>query len=213
MKEFSFNTINNFDDHIMKSIPNYDVLINTILSMSEYFLEKGTNIYDLGCSTGKLLKSLPNSNENNKIGYDNASLMPESNENIEFKVVNLNNEFSIINACLVYSVFTMQFLNRINRLNYCKTIYEGLNEGGALFLCEKIYQLDGLLQEILTFSHYDYKKNHFTDEEIYAKEHDLRFIMKPNRQGENELLLKEAGFSTVTQFWQSYNFIGLIAIK
>jgi len=211
MNKFDFNTIKDFDEHISKSIPNYDVLINTILSMSEYFITKDTAIYDLGCSTGKLLKSIKYPNL--KIGYDNAKLMPEKDSEIEFKNIDLNGEFEVKNACIVYSIFTMQFLNRMSRENFCKTVYDGLNSGGAFILCEKIYQENGMMQEVLSFSHYDYKGNHFTEEEIIKKEKDLRYIMKPNSMQQNIHLLQSAGFKTITSFWQSYNFVGLIAIK
>ena len=208
---FDFNTIQDFDNHILKSIPNYDLLINMILSMSEYFITKNTIIYDLGCSTGKLLKLIKY--DNLKIGYDNANIMPEQDNQIEFKKVDLNANFEIKNSCICYSIFTMQFLNRMSRLKYCKTIYDGLNIGGALILCEKVYQDDGILQEILSFSHYDYKCNNFKDIEIISKERDLRYIMKPNTLNQNIELLKNVGFTKITTFWQSYNFIGLIAIK
>jgi tRNA (cmo5U34)-methyltransferase len=107
----------------------------------------------------------------------------------------------------------MQFLNREGRQSYCNLVYQGLNEGGAFILCEKIYQQDGLLQEVLSFTHYDYKCNHFTEEEIIKKERDLRYIMKPNTLQANIRLLNNAGFRKITTFWQSYNFVGLIAIK
>jgi tRNA (cmo5U34)-methyltransferase len=211
-EKFDFNTIKDFDDHISKSIPNYDILITTILSISEYFISKGATIYDLGCSTGKLLKQI--SYPNPKIGYDNAKLLPiKTVGNPEFINADLNHSFEINNACIVYSVFTMQFLNRNSRKNYCQTVYDGLNIGGAFILCEKIYQEHGIMQEMLSFSHYDYKKTHFTDEQISSKERDLRYIMKPNTIKQNVDLLKSVGFKKITTFWQSYNFIGLIAIK
>jgi tRNA (cmo5U34)-methyltransferase len=211
-QKFDFNTIIDFDSHILKSIPNYDLLVETIMSMSEYFISKDANIYDLGCSTGKLLKSIPYNNK--KIGYDCAKLMPsEDGDGVTFTSIDLNGFFEIKNACLVYSIFTMQFLNRESRQNYCDLVYKGLNEGGAFVLCEKIYQQDGLLQEILSFTHYDYKCNHFTEEEIIKKERDLRYIMKPNTLQANVQLLNIAGFTKITTFWQSYNFVGLIAIK
>lgn len=46
--KFDFNTIENFDDHIEKSIPNYNILIDFIKSISQYFYVENTNIYDLG---------------------------------------------------------------------------------------------------------------------------------------------------------------------
>tara|TARA_R100000781_G_C4031502_1_gene110761 strand:+ start:81 stop:716 length:636 start_codon:yes stop_codon:yes gene_type:complete len=211
MKKFDFNTIKNFDEHIEKSIPNYNNLINCVLSMSEYFITKDTIIYDLGCSTGKFLKLIKYNNL--KIGYDESKLLPIYDDKIEFKNVDLNYNFEIKNASIVYSIFTMQFLNRNARKNFLKTIYNGLNNGGAFILCEKIYQENGQLQEILAFSHYDYKRKNFKSEEILSKEFDLRHIMKPNTLSENIKLLEEVGFKKITQFWQSYNFIGLIAVK
>ena len=181
------------------------------ISISDYFITKDTTIYDLGCSTGKLLSMIKSNNK--KIGYDDAKLMPTSTEDIEYVKKDLNYKFEIKNSSLVYSIFTMQFLRRDKREEYCETIYNGLNKGGAFFLCEKIYQESGLLQEMLSFAHYDYKCTHFSEEEIMHKERDLRYIMKPNTLQQNISLLNTAGFKNITQFWQSYNFIGLIAIK
>jgi tRNA (cmo5U34)-methyltransferase len=208
MQKFDFNTIQDFDEHILKSIPNYDVLISSIKSISEYFFVDDTNIYDLGCSTGKLLKSI-NGNYN-KIGYDIATLLPKGEGFIE---ADLNKPFDIENACMVYSIFTMQFLNPSKRLQYLKTIYDGLIKGGALIICEKVYQEHGKIQEIISFSHYDYKLKHFSSDEIISKEKDLRFIMKPCLNEELTQILKITGFSMVCDFWQMFNFKGVIAIK
>ena len=208
MQKFDFNTIQDFDEHILKSITNYDVLVSSIKSISEYFFVDGQSIYDLGCSTGKLLKSI-NGNYN-KIGYDIASLLPNEDG---FYPQDLNGDFVLKDACVVYSIFTMQFLNPSNRLQYLKHIYNGLNKGGALIICEKVYQENGKIQEIISFSHYDYKLNHFTSDEIIKKERDLRFIMKPCHNQELTQILKESGFDMVSDFWQMFNFKGIIAIK
>lgn len=208
MEKFSFDTIKNFDEHILKSIPNYDILFSSINSISEYFFVEGRNIYDLGCSTGKLLKGI-NGNYN-KIGYDIASLLPNEEG---FHAIDLNKPFKLNNACVVYSIFTMQFLNPQSRKKYLWQIYEGLDKGGALIICEKVYQEHGKVQEIISFSHYDYKLNHFSSEEIISKERDLRFIMKPCNNNELTELIKSVGFDIVTDFWQTFNFKGIIAIK
>ena len=208
MQKFDFNTIQDFDEHILKSIPNYDVLISSIKSVSEYFFVEESNIYDLGCSTGKLLKSI-NGNYN-KIGYDIATLLPQEEG---FCAVDLNEPFQIEDACMVYSIFTMQFLNPSKREQYLKRIYDGLIKGGALIICEKVYQEHGKIQEIISFSHYDYKLKHFSSDEIISKERDLRFIMKPCLNDDLTQMLKDAGFTMVCDFWQMFNFKGIIAIK
>jgi tRNA (cmo5U34)-methyltransferase len=215
-QKFSFDTIQDFDKHILQSIPNYNVLINMIQSMSGYFVVEDATIYDLGCSTGQLLKSLPY--ENAKVGVDlSEHLLPITDpiyEDITFQIEDLNNDYwDVDDACLVYSIFTMQFLKKSRRDNYLQTIYEGLVDGGALFLCEKIYQDNGAFQEVFSFSHYDYKKQSFKESEIYSKEKDLRSIMKPNTNNEILEMLQKAGFSKITAFWQSFNFIGYLAIK
>jgi len=212
--KFSFDTIQDFDDHILKSIPNYDILFQMILSMSNYFVEDGKKIYDLGCSTGKLLKSLPF--KQHKVGYDLAeNLLPNEDTlgDLLFVKKDLNQDFDVNDASLVYSIFTMQFLRRDRRNNYLKNIYNGLTNGGALILCEKVYQEHGVMQEMFTFSQYDYKVKSFDAQEILNKEKDLRLIMKPD--GYLELLerVRSAGFEKISFFWQSFNFIGIIAIK
>ena len=63
IEEFSFDTIKNFDEHILSSIPCYNQIINSINNFAKYFIQDNTNIYDIGCSTGKLLKEL----ETNKV--------------------------------------------------------------------------------------------------------------------------------------------------
>ena len=45
-----------FDEHIENSIRGYSNLINDVVSFSRYFVEDGTNIIDIGCSTGKMTK-------------------------------------------------------------------------------------------------------------------------------------------------------------
>jgi tRNA (cmo5U34)-methyltransferase len=205
---FDFNTIQDFDSHILKSIPNYDVLISSIKSISEYFFVDNCNVYDLGCSTGKLLKSL-NCNCD-KIGYDNSSLLPQE---AGFINVDLNESLEINSACVVYSIFTMQFLKPTNRERYLKSVFDGMINGGCFIICEKVYQNSGKVQEVLSFSHYDYKLKQFDGNEILAKERDLRFIMKPCGETELEGLLKDTGFSIVSQFWQMFNFKAYLAIK
>ena len=77
MQTFSFDTITDFDDHILKSIPNYDVLFSSILRIADYFKDPAKTIYDLGCSTGKLFDALDF--EGQMIGVDNSqNLIPRS---------------------------------------------------------------------------------------------------------------------------------------
>ena len=217
MEKFDFNTIEDFDNHINKSVPNYDFLIEAIKSISDYYVTDDGAIYDIGCSTGKLLKELPYKCP--KIGYDNSNLLPKnvgidsSMGNLIFKYMDLTDNPSFANAQIIYSIFTLQFINPSKRFKLLKDIYNGLNDGGVFIMAEKIYQENGKLQEVLTFSHYDYKAKNFSSEEIFKKERDLRLIMKPKTLEENYIDLQILGYKHITTFYQAFNFIGLIAIK
>ena len=59
-KSWSFDSslANEFDNHINKSVPLYKDLHWLCLQVSDYFIRKDSTVYDLGCSTGKLLKRL-----------------------------------------------------------------------------------------------------------------------------------------------------------
>lgn len=219
MKKFDFETISDFDKHILQSIPNYDILFSSILRITDYFRDFNKNIYDVGCSTGKLLKYIARVEKYKgpMIGLDySRNLLPENTrefENIKFIEQDLNKPFSFENACLIFSIFTLQFLKKESRQTVLDNIYNGLCEGGALIIAEKTYLESGQFQDIFTFSYYDYKKASFSNEEILNKEKDLRTILKPNHACENLEMLKNAGFEKVQMFYKFFMFEGILCIK
>lgn len=213
--KFSFETIENFDEHILKSIPNYDILFSSIARISDYFIDSKKKVYDIGCSTGKLLYFLErNFSETEMIGLDySANLIPKSERNLRFINFDLNNDFKFSDACLVFSIFTIQFIRKENRQRLVDNIYNGLVKGGAFILAEKTYAISPVLQDIFTFAYYDYKKNSFTEKEILDKERDLRKIMHPQTSIENLEMLHNAGFKTIEMFYKYFNFEGYICLK
>jgi len=219
MKKFDFNTIHDFDGHILQSIPNYDILFNSILRISDYFRDPSKHIYDVGCSTGKLMKYINKVEKYNgpMIGLDNSrNLLPENTKefpNIKFIEWDLTKPFSFDNACLVFSIFTLQFLKKESRQAVINSIYDGLGKGGGLIIAEKTYVDSGQFQDIFTFSYYDYKKASFSNEEILNKEKDLRTILKPNYAHENLEMLRNAGFKQIQMFYKFFMFEAYLCIK
>jgi tRNA (cmo5U34)-methyltransferase len=218
-KDFSFDTIQNFDQHIAKSIPNYDILFNSIVRLSDYFKNEKKKIFDVGCSTGNLLRYLARTKSfsGNMIGIDvSRNLLPTNTreyDNINFLEYDLTKPYEFNDACIVYAIFVFQFLPKEARLPLLKSIYNGLEEGGALFFCEKVYNEEGNFQDLFTSTYYDYKKESFTEKEIFDKERSLRSLLKPNTDKENIKMLEEAGFKKISCFWRYFNFIGTLAIK
>jgi len=114
---------------------------------------------------------------------------------------------------LVTSVFTLQFIPKRERRKVIERIYNALMVGGAFVFAEKTLSADPQLEEMMTFCYYDWKQQHFSEKEVLEKEVQLRHMMKLSNYVQLMKMLKEAGFTTVQQFWQNFNFIGCIAIK
>ena len=55
---FSGEVSENFDDHVSKSVPFYEAGHELIGRISDFFLRDNSTCYDLGCSTGELMRKL-----------------------------------------------------------------------------------------------------------------------------------------------------------
>jgi tRNA (cmo5U34)-methyltransferase len=209
---FSFDTIENFDEHISQSIPNYHTLTEAICDLSSYFMIEDTQVIDLGCSTGKLLERLPHRGK--KVGIDiSSNLLPESHDDTLYvrKDLRALNHFG--KSSLILSIFTLQFLPYEDRASILDNIYESLVEGGAFIWAEKVHEEEGELERVINGAHYDFKRKAFTAEQILDKERDLRPIMKVNSSMRNQVLAQNAGFTVGTMFWKFFNFEAWLYIK
>lgn len=215
---FSFDTINNFDRHIELSIPNYTHIYELIESMSSYFIKRDTNVYDLGCSTGLMIKNLSVANILSGVrflGYEiTDNMKPKSNVGFEWIKRDVTNEkLQFTNASLILSIFLLQFLSLDDRESLLRRAYNGLNREGALIVTEKIYIDNTFLNDVYTFSYYDYKLKTFSEQEILSKQRDLRYIMRPVTEKENMEMFARAGFEKIECFFASLMFKGWVLIK
>ncbi len=110
------------------------------------------------------------------------------------------------------SIFTLQFMSPKDRQEIINKVYAGLNTGGAFIFSEKTFSCNPRIQDMMTFTFYDYKRKNFTDKEILDKEVQLRHMMKLNSKTEIYNMFNKAGFE-VHNFWQNFNFMGAIALK
>jgi tRNA (cmo5U34)-methyltransferase len=211
MSNFSFDTVKDFDNHISNSICGYDVLHQIILNISSFFI-KNSNPVDLGCTSGKLIKNVNEIYKCKGVGFDITDKQ-FIDYPLLYKTDITGPDFEIPSTNLVYSIFTLQFINYDKRELLLKKIYKSLNKNGALVICEKEICKNGAIQEVFTFSNYQYKQNSFTASEILDKEKDLRFLMNCLTSEENISLFKKAGFKKIEPFFQSLNFKGYICQK
>jgi len=218
-----------FDNHISQSIRGYNDLIGDVINLSQYFVENDTLVYDIGCSTGKMLKAMIEQNKTfaQKAQYIGIEIeedffphFQESENNIipsnlgffcgDVREIEFSSKTSLIT-----SIFTLQFMPRQDRQNVINQIYDSLIPGGAFIFAEKTLSNHSLIQEMRTFTYYDFKRQSFEYDDIMTKEKKLRSMLKANTRDELINMCIEAGFNenSIDTFWQNYAFTGFIAIK
>lgn len=209
---FDFNNVKDFDRHIGLSIPSYENLTRIVRSISEYFLDPRCNVYDLGCSTGTLLKGIKKVPGVNYIGIDNSKLIPDNLLGSDIKFIKEDIfKVPITNACFITSIFTAQFTHRADRLKFFEKIKEGLNKNGAFIIAEKTYCNDGKVQDIVNSAYYEVKRDNFESSEILNKELELRQNLKPERYSILKSFLSDIG--EVQEIWRCFNFVAFLVIK
>jgi len=210
---FSFDTITDFDDHIAKSIPNYHLLNDSVRDLATFYAKEDFSIVDLGCSTGKLLESIPF--QGAKLGIDiSGNLLPESHDEVQYVQKDLRSFKNLGKTpSLVISLFTLQFLPLADRPNILSLVYDELAEGGAFIWAEKVHEESGELERVMNSAYYDFKRLHFSASEIMKKERDLRPIMQTNTSMRNYIMAENAGFTVGTMFWKFYNFEAWLFVK
>ena len=209
-----------FDNHVKQSVPLYDEIHSLIVKMSEWFLEDNTNMYDIGTSTGKVLKGIyKNSNKDvNYIGVDNSEDMLSEIGLIwkdKFELITSDvQDIDIHNASYITSVLTLQFIPERDRQSIINNIYKGLNKGGAFILVEKVLGDASQINSLWEGLYHDMKlENGLSKHHVIDKQRFIRGVMKPLTLNENRDMIREAGFKKQEEFFKWGNFVGFIAIK
>jgi len=193
--------------------------------MSEYFVENETSVFDIGCSTGGFLFRIWEKNRERAAHAKFVGIDIEPNfaaywaqfevDNIELHVADVRS-FSIPKCCsLVTSIFSLQFIAERHRQKILDRVFQALVPGGALILAEKTLSKCSKLHDMLTFIHYDYKRQSFTDEEILQKERSLRATLKLWSEEQIMRSLVAAGFdvANVQPFWRNHAFAAFLALR
>lgn len=224
--KFSSKVAGVFDDMVNRSVPYYEEMQRMISELAADHAVKGTNIYDLGCSTGTTMIHMDQLVEESIkfIGVDDSKDMLDKCRNkllqldikrpYDLVVADLNKDVQISNASVVVLCLTLQFVRPISREKLVKQIFNGLNNDGALIIVEKILAEDSRFNRDFIKYYYDMKRrHHYSEMEIAQKREALENVLIPYKLSENVTLLRDAGFEHVEIFFKWYNFAGFIAKK
>ena len=235
LKSFAFNqnVARVFDDMVSRSVPGYEKVQEFTVNFGMEVILPKSSVYDLGCSTGTTLIRIAHSylrkHEKNLseipkfIGIDSSiDMITRCKEKLQsyelstiIKICQENIEDTkIIDASLVISHYTLQFLKPTVRQTILQNIYLGLMPGGHLILSEKVYFSNTRLQDFVTEKYYNFKKaNGYTQAEISRKREALENVLIPLTIEENLKLLKNAGFSKVEIVSADLLFVTFVASK
>jgi tRNA (cmo5U34)-methyltransferase len=228
VEDFNFNeeVATVFDDMLNRSVPFYHEMQRMIAELACDFAVDGTNIYDLGCSTGTTLLNL-NRHLGERvrfIGVDYSGEMLEKcrkklsdnhfSGEYELVCADLNKWGSIDNASVVVMVLSLQFIRPLYRERLIESIYKGINDNGCLIVVEKVLGEDSVFNRLFIKYYYDMKKrNGYSELEISKKRESLENVLVPYRLLENRELMLNQGFRYCEVFFKWYNFCGLVAVK
>ena len=227
-EKFEFNepVARVFDDMLERSVPMYRECLESAMDWCVRFARQKTQVYDLGCSTGTLLKrladQLPVDTGIRLVGIDNSGpMLVKAREKLETSPLpwqlvetDLEGDFSLTNASVVIMNYTLQFIPPERRLAVVRKIYQGLNDDGLLILIEKVRSDNVKFDKTFIEFHHAHKRAQgYSRMEIARKREALENVLTPWTVGENINLLMEAGFASVEMFFKWNNFAGFVALK
>ncbi|MBI4970650.1 MAG: carboxy-S-adenosyl-L-methionine synthase CmoA [Candidatus Omnitrophica bacterium] len=224
--DFGKKTAEVFDDMLDRSVPFYSEMQRMIGEISADFAVNGTNLYDLGCSTGTSFLAIDKLVHPGVtfVGVDSSQEMLDKakqkltqsgfKRNHDLICLDLNQSLPVINASVVIMNLTLQFVRPLHRRRVVESIASGLNEGGCLILIEKVLSQNSTINRLFIKYYYDFKRrNGYSDLEIAQKREALENVLVPYHFDENRELLLSSGFKGCDMFFRWYNFCGMLAIK
>src|SRR5688572_26355263 len=148
--KFGANVAKVLDDMVNRSVPFYGEIQRMMAELASEYAREGSDVYDLGCSTGTTMIGMDTMVPQGIrfIGVDDSQEMLDKCKSklleigfsrpYELRCSDLNRGVKVSNASVVVLCLTLQFVRPIFREQLLKSIFNGLNPGGALILVEKI---------------------------------------------------------------------------
>lgn len=215
-----------FDDMLSRSIPQYDIMRTSCIDVARRFFRPQTSVYDLGCSRGETIWGAFGAfgGQGLYVGLEISEPMLDASRErfkslIDCGIVRINKHdlrtgAPVVNASVVFSVLTLQFVPVNYRHRIVEDAWRGLGNGGAMVMVEKVLGPSSAIDSMLVDVYHKKKmENGYSAEEIERKRMSLEGVLVPMTAEANRHLLLDAGFAHVDCFWRWMNFAGFIGVK
>lgn len=221
---FDGKVADTFVSHVSQSVPLYEKGHDLVCQLSDYFVDKTSTVYEIGTSTGELIKKVAQHNAHREgarfVGIDpvgpmvakakehcadtpSVTILEDDARNFEFE-----------KADLIISYYTIQFIPPRDRQQLFDKLYEALNWGGALIMFEKVRAPDARFQDMAVGMYNEFKlEQGFDCEEIVTKTRSLKGVLEPFSTQGNFDLMARAGFKDMMTIMKYICFEGFVAIK
>lgn len=228
LTEFEFNhqVAGVFDDMLKRSIPFYEEIHHMMIEFVDHFYRPGTELVDLGCSTGATLATILERSAaaiEAAIGVDDSEAMllkarerfsqHASRERVSFQQTDLRH-YAFNRPSVVILNYTLQFVRPLYRQGVVNAIYQALTPGGILLMSEKVLEQSTSVSRLFMEMYTRFKlRQGYSDLEISRKREQLENVLIPYKVQEQFELLRQAGFQQAEIFFKWHNFASFIAIK
>ena len=225
-----------FDDMLQRSIPQYEVMRDAVLSIGSPFIQQQTDVVDIGCSRGEALAPFVEqfgikTRRDSSLRYVDSFVGIEVSDPmlsaaterfareigagiVKIVKYDLRDGYPYVRASLTLSVFTLQFVPMEYRQRVVQDVYDHTVAGGAFVLVEKILGDTSTIDRLFVDRYYRLKSaNGYSQEAIDRKRLSLEGVLVPVTARWNIELLKQAGFKQIDGFWRWMNFAGWLAVK
>ena len=215
-----------FDDMITRSVPLYGECVQRQAQLAAQFYQKGTRVYDLGCSHGNFgitLCSIMGDAPFDMVAVDSSRPMLDRYD-CRLKEIKRAASISLVcdgveNICMTHASvvvlnLTLQFIAPDRRAAVIQSVYEGLRPGGLLLLTEKIVHETSELDRLQQHYYKKFKReNGYSDLEISQKREALEDVLVPDTLEIHRQRLLNAGFVHFDIWLKWFNFAAMLAIK
>lgn len=204
-----------FDERVVKIVPYYRDMLETVVAAMPFKRDKPIKVIDLGSGTGTVAylvkKRFPKAEvkciDMSQNMLDIAAQKLNGMNNVEFELAGIEKYVYNGKYDAIISSLALHHLNPgKGKKKIYKNIFGALNKGGVFIIADIIISADKNIQKIFinkwaefilkSYTHKDVQKNY----ERYKKE-DRPAVL------ENDLkMLKDVGFKKVETLWKYCNF-------
>jgi tRNA (cmo5U34)-methyltransferase len=215
-----------FEDMLRRSIPQLEVMRETVRDLAVRYAVPGTTIVDLGASRGDAVAPLVALEPRLDVHFDLCEVSPPMvavcrerfarEPRVSVHETDLRHGYPDLarSASVTLCVLALQFTPIQHRMRILRDAWRRTLPGGALILVEKVLGSDAEADAALVELYHGLKvRNGYTREEVDRKAASLEGVLVPVTARWNEELLHAAGFGTVECVWRCLSFGAWLAVR